>query len=249
MVQGLKRLELDTVMRSVANVVKMYVTSAVEPIVERIARLEARKPEKGEPGLDGKSGPAGPAGRDGKDGSDGRDGEKGESGTDGAPGESGPIGPQGLPGRDGRDGVAGPSGKDGLNGKDGRDGIDGKDGAAGLSGKDGLGFDDLTCSLEDGGRVLVLKFVCGERVKEFRLTTATMIYRGVFVDGNTYEHGDTVTWGGSLFHCNEETKAKPNYGEKAWTLAAKRGNDGNNGLPGAKGERGPQGLPGRDRTV
>lgn len=241
----MKRSDVSLVLEAIGPVIAREVGS----LNSRIAELEARKPEKGEPGLDGKAGPAGNAGRDGKDGVDGRNGEAGQRGADGAPGEIGPRGPEGLPGRDGRDGVAGPAGKDGLNGKDGRDGIDGKDGSPGLNGKDGLGFDDLTCSVEDGGRVLVLKFVCGERIKEFRLITATMIYRGVYRDTETYEHGDTVTWGGSLWHCNEETKAKPGDREKAWTLAAKRGNDGNNGLPGKDGERGPQGFPGRDRTI
>lgn len=91
-------------------------------------------------------------------------------------------------------------------------------------GLDGLGFDDLTVE-HDGERGIVLRFVRGEQVKEFRAHLPVMLYRGVFNDGHTYERGDTVTWGGHLWHCNEETRDKPGT-SKSWTLAAKRGRDG-----------------------
>lgn len=55
----------------------------------------------------------------------------------------------------------------------------------------------------------------------------TMVYRGVFKSGDEYLPGDTVTWGGSLWHCDEQTQDKPGEtGSKGWTLAAKRGRDG-----------------------
>lgn len=55
----------------------------------------------------------------------------------------------------------------------------------------------------------------------------TMVYRGVFKSGDEYLPGDTVTWGGSLWHCDEQTQGKPGEtGSKGWTLAAKRGRDG-----------------------
>ncbi len=54
-----------------------------------------------------------------------------------------------------------------------------------------------------------------------------MMYRGVFKSGDEYLPGDTVTWGGSLWHCDEQTQDKPGEtGSKGWTLAAKRGRDG-----------------------
>lgn len=54
-----------------------------------------------------------------------------------------------------------------------------------------------------------------------------MIYQGVFKSGQEYVPGDTVTWGGSLWHCDEQTQDKPGEaGSKGWTLAAKRGRDG-----------------------
>ncbi|STI65202.1 putative portal protein [Escherichia coli] len=51
-----------------------------------------------------------------------------------------------------------------------------------------------------------------------------MLYRGVFRAGETYHPGDTVTWGGSLWHCNSMTGDKPGEAHSsAWTLAANVG--------------------------
>lgn len=53
-----------------------------------------------------------------------------------------------------------------------------------------------------------------------------MLYRGIFKAGDEYLPGDTVTWGGSLWHCDEKTQGKPGEaGSTGWTLAAKRGRD------------------------
>lgn len=52
------------------------------------------------------------------------------------------------------------------------------------------------------------------------------IYRDVFKAGTEYQPGDTVTWGGSMWHCNESTSDKPGEaGSKGWTLAVKKGRD------------------------
>lgn len=65
-----------------------------------------------------------------------------------------------------------------------------------------------------------------------QLTVPSMIYRGVFAPGQ-FAPGDTVTWGGSLWHCDEATADKPGeVGSKGWTLAAKRGRDGRDGTNG-----------------
>lgn len=60
------------------------------------------------------------------------------------------------------------------------------------------------------------------------------IYRGVFVEGRTYEPGDQVSWGAHQWHCNEATTEKPIEGGKSWTLSVKRGRDGKEGPPGPK---------------
>ena len=159
-------------------------------------------------------------------------GERGEKGV------AGPEGPAGRDGRDGLPGVPGANGERGLDGKDGRDGIDGKD---------GLGFDDMTVEY-DGERRFTFRLARGDTVKEWTRIVPVQLYRGVHVDGAQHEPGDTVTWGGSLYHCNEPTTDKPGAGSKAWTLAVKRGQDGKDGKPGEKGERGPEGKAGKDLT-
>ncbi len=90
------------------------------------------------------------------------------------------------------------------------------------------GIANIESSQKDGnprGIVLRLSTSNGETLqKDFSLPA--MIYQQVFKEGQAYEPGDTVTWGGSLWHCNEPTTDKPGENTKAWTLAAKRGRDG-----------------------
>lgn len=104
-----------------------------------------------------------------------------------------------------------------------------KDGAPGRDGSDGLGLDDLEEVLEDDGRVIVLRWKSGDRVKEFRHQTSTLLYRAVYVDGKQYERGDVVTWGGSTWHANTTTTSKPGDGSKDWQLVVKKGRDGRDG--------------------
>lgn len=226
------------------------VAAAIEPLLKRIEGLEARAPQKGEQGIPGERG------QDGKDGQAGRDGVDGINGKDFDPAvlekavsdafnriEKPKDGTDGINGKDGRDGCGV---KDVLIdrngcliltmddgrikelgaviGKDGAAGVDGKDGAAGVN---GVGFDDLDEELRDGGRIIVHRYRRGNDCIEFEHKTAFQIYRGVFKEGATYERGDTVTWGGSQWHCDEpSTTEKPDSPAKHWTLSTKRGRDG-----------------------
>jgi hypothetical protein len=116
--------------------------------------------------------------------------------------------------------VPGPAGKDGANGADG---ANGKDGA------DGLGFGDLAV-VQEGERAFTVRASRDGQVKDLgTLTFPVEIYRGVYLDGKSYEPGDRTTWAGSEWHCNEPTQAKPGDGSKAWTLTVKRGRDGRDG--------------------
>jgi hypothetical protein len=188
----------------------------------------------------------------------GADGQDGAPGRDGVPGPPGPVGPAGTPGLEGAKGLDGVPGRDGPDGKDGRDGqpgvpgrdgakgLDGADGRDGKDGADGLGFDDLTVEY-DQERTVTLKFERGDRVQSFRLVLPMMLDRGVFSPGKSYEAGDVVTWGGSLFIAQRATSAKPGeQGEasRAWRLAVKRGGDGKQGPSGPTGPMGPRGEPG-----
>lgn len=66
--------------------------------------------------------------------------------------------------------------------------------------------------------------------KEFRLPA--LIYRGIYQDGTDYSRGDTVTWAGSVWHCQSEiTKAKPGEGSADWRLMVKQGRPGKDAEP------------------
>ena len=260
---------LSAVVKGIAPVIREYVAKALGDLATRVHALEERSAvpgergpqgERGDPGPEGPAGPQGAPGADGRDGAEGpqgvqgppgergADGERGlpgADGKDGAPGEPGAIGPagepgqpgaEGTPGRDGRDGLPGPAGEKGA---DGRHGLDGKDGAPGKDGLDGLGFDDIQVEY-DGERRFSLKFVQGDRVKEFgAFTLPVMIDRGVFKQGTSYEQGDAVSWGGSIWIAQSATSAKPGESgqeSRAWRLGVQRGRDGKAGPPGPKGE-------------
>lgn len=77
---------------------------------------------------------------------------------------------------------------------------------------------------QKGERTVVIRTVMTDGTeRSIEHSTPTMIYRGVWKERD-HQPGDTVTWGGSLWHCDEPTSEKP--GSKGWTLAAKRGRDG-----------------------
>lgn len=236
-----------------------YMERALAPLAQRISALEMREPERGEKGERGDRGEQGP---------EGPPGERGEKGTDGERGEQGPRGERGADGvsptpeqvasalepqlakwaldfeRRAQDVLQRaidrmPAPKDG---RDGRDGINGKDGA---DGRDGLGFDDMRVELS-GERGFALVFERGADARRFEFALPAMIYRGVYREGQKYQRGDVATFGGSLWHCNEDTDTKPQETEKAWTLCAKRGRDGRDGERGPEGKQGPAGRDLRD---
>ena len=201
------QLDADALAEMLAPIIADEVAKATGPLLARIAELEQRKPEAGPPGEKGEPGERG---------------EKGDAGTDGSNGRDGAGIVDGFINRDGHliatlsDGTTRDFGE--IVGKDGRDGEAGKDG------RDGFGFDDMDVNVLDDDRTIELSFRRGDEVKAFTLKWPTMIYRGVFKDGEQYEAGDCVTWAGSLWHCQAETKEKP--GTESWTLAAKKGRDG-----------------------
>jgi len=150
-----------------------------------------------------------------------------------------------------------PKAKDGRDGVDGKDGIGlagaiidrngglvitlsngevkslgsvvGKDGNPGRDGRDGFSLDEFDATLMEDGRTVLLSFDRAEQSFKVELGFPVMLYRGVYKDDHAYERGDTVTWGGSLWHCDAETTEKPGEGSKAWTLCAKKGRDGKDG--------------------
>jgi hypothetical protein len=106
----------DILGREIAEIIKEHIAPYRAIVIQqeqRIAALEARKPEKGEIGLQGprgEKGDRGDIGLRGEVGIPGKDGKDGKDGRDGLSihGEKGEPGPPGPPGQDGKDGV-GPS--------------------------------------------------------------------------------------------------------------------------------------------
>lgn len=243
----MKHSDIQALASGVAPVVRELIERHTAPLLEEskalVSRLEALEKQLGSL----------PAARDGKDGHDGKSvsvddvlpalqdqvakfletipmPKDGKDGVDGAPGKDG------EPGEKGADGVGlagamidrtgqlvitltnGATKELGvIVGKDGEDGKDGKDGA------DGLGLEDLTFELSETGRA-VAKFQRGEVVKAVKLPS--IVDRGIFREGETYEKGDAVTWGGSLWIAQEDGVTEKPEATKAWRLAVKKGRDG-----------------------
>ncbi|MYZ41413.1 hypothetical protein [Schauerella aestuarii] len=107
--------------------------------------------------------------------------------------------------------------KDGINGADGKDGLD------------GLGFDDMTIE-HDGERGFCMTFAAGEKTKRFEFTIPVVIDRGFYKEGESFEKGDGVTFGGSYWISQAVTRSKPEIGNPDWRLAVKKGRDAKNSV-------------------
>jgi hypothetical protein len=199
-------LDVEALATMLAPVIAEEVAKATEPLLSRIAELEARKPEAGPPGDKGEPGERG---------------EKGEAGADGSNGRDGAGLVDGFINRDGHliatlsDGTTKDFGE--IVGKDGRDGE---------PGKDGFGFDDMDACVLDDDRTIELSFRRGDEEKAFTFKWPVPVDRGVYKAGETYQPGDCVTWGGSLWIAQKETGEKPDSPESGFRLAVKRGRDG-----------------------
>ena len=218
-------------------------------IAELQARIESMPPPKdGKDGVDGRDGEKGADGLNGKDAFE----IAAEEGFKGSRSEwvKSLEGANGIDGRDGRDGGPGPRGKDAIE-IDVLPALDPEKSyprGTFASHKGGLwrahtateGMRGWEC-IVDGVAEIAPEFV-GERGIKLAVTLASgktksidakvpvAIYRGVFTEGKTYDPGDVVTWGGSMWHCDEASASKPGEpGTKGWTLSVKRGAAGKDG--------------------
>jgi integrin beta 3 len=126
-----------------------------------------------------------------------------------------------------------------LDGVNGRDGIDGKDGRDGTL--ENLKIERVS------ERVFKFCFKDGTPIEGGEIRLGHVLDRGVYKAGETYEQGDAVTWGGSLWIAQFETSAQPGGGASertGWRLAVKKGTDGRQGPQGPEGQRGPKGEAG-----
>jgi hypothetical protein len=191
----------------------------------------------------------------------------------GPQGERGPAGERGEKGIDGRDARDGRDGKDGRDGTPGRDAAEidplpqieeGKSyprgvwarHRGGLVRSTGTGGWDVMCngiaqfsvSQSDIDPRLLNIIATTTDAKGFsaEIRIPFQIYRGIYKSEVAYEQGDTVTWDGSLWHCNANKASGSPGKSQDWQLMAKRGNNGKDGAAGKDGAPGPEGKPGRD---
>lgn len=215
------------------------------------------KGEKGDPGIAGERGEKGDKGDPGERGEKGDPGEPGPPGASVTVDDVMPalmkaledaiasIEPQA--GKDGRDGI---DGKDGtsvtledlepvLRSMQAEWALDFERRAQALfqdavakmpkpkDGVDGFSLEDLSFEF-DGERRMTFRFERGELKKEHTVRLAHVIDRGVWKEGNVYERGDGVTFGGSFWIAQKDTDDKPGTSD-AWRLAVKKGRDGKDG--------------------
>lgn len=96
-----------------------------------------------------------------------------------------------------------------------------------------------TVNSSDGGRTLHVTLAGVTHA----IKTAVPIDRGVWREG-TYQRGDTVSHGGSMWIAQQDTDTRPDTVDSHWRLSAKRGRDGKDGKPGERGAMGPRGEQG-----
>ena len=178
----------------------------------------------------------------------GKDGEPGAAGKDG---ERGSDGEKGADGRDGRDGKDGKDGRDGADGQDAfdidiLDAIDetkryrrgtvaSHNGGLWYAGKTTTGMDGWKCIVE--GQPEIVIHMSDERTIEVKTISTTgaqksatfsmpvVLDAGYYREGDAYEKGDGVTFGGSYWIAQSLTRTKPEIGNDEWRLAVKKGRD------------------------
>lgn len=229
----------------------------IDAIAKRVDELPV--PKDGADGIAGQDGAPGRDGADGKDGIDGKNGAPGERGEKGEPGTPGAAGDMGPAGERGEKGLDGGAGRDGEPGRDAAHleilpGIDQQRSyvrgtyakhAGGLwrSFETTTGIKGWECIVEgiahfsieqhpENPRKFFMELATSsgvEQVKEFNLPV--VLYRGVYREGEPYEAGDSVTWGGSTWIALQDTKSKPDSADGTWKLAVKKGAPGKDGGP------------------
>jgi len=205
---------------------------------------QGERGEKGEKGDKGDVGPAGPQGEPGPAGPQGEKGIQGDIGPEGPQGRMGPAGQKGDAGRDAAE----------------LDPIDirlERSYPAGTWARYRGGLiraarttdpllEDTADVVDCGWKIMVngfnppvIKMI--DRTVELSILTTegkvketfslpVLLDKGVYSPDNEYEQGDVVSFGGSMWIAQQDTKDKPGTDTKAWRLSVKHGRDGRDGV-------------------
>lgn len=96
-------------------------------------------------------------------------------------------------------------------------------------GIDAVPVDSFEALLCEDGRTVTFSFGAGETKRSKDVTFPIVIDRGLFKEGQRYERGDGVTWGGSFWIAQKDDPiGKPGESED-WRLAVKKGRDAKGG--------------------
>lgn len=106
---------------------------------------------------------------------------------------------------------------------------DGKDGVATV--EEIRGLIDLAVQSTTAGIEERLEATLDARADAAVAKLPTIKYRRTWKEGETYQPGDVVTWGGDAYHCNKTTMEKPDSHfdsgvDGSWTLMVKKGRNG-----------------------
>lgn len=218
-VEALRSQVKEDQRRSVISLTKSTIKREVETLgADLVAKLESMRAKDGRDGVDGQNG------SDGVQGEKGADGQNGRDGIDGRDAIQIDILPEINPSKSYARGTY--AQHDGGLFKASRttDPLEGAE--AHRAGWDVVlrGVAAVEVHTIDESTLAIKTRMTGGTDHIAKVEIPTLIYKGVWQPGE-FKRGSTVTWGGSLWHCNKATDTKP--GESGdWTLAAKRGRDG-----------------------
>ncbi len=209
--------DLALIVKSTTPVIREFMAAQVQPLLAKIATLEAQLAEANAKAMI--PGPAGERGADGRDGQDGKDGKDAREPIDGKDGAPGPPGPKGA---------------DGLNGADGKDGRDGSIEQFKIAYLDERTwqwqFKDGTPVL--GGTMYVPAF----------LDRGVYEQAKTYQKGDGVTRGGSF-W---IAQAETNAVPGTPEGATEWRLAVKAGRDGKVGPQGPQGPQGPRGDKGTD---
>lgn len=96
----------------------------------------------------------------------------------------------------------------------------------GENGRDAFPLDSFDMQLGDDGRTVTVKMQAGDTVIEKSVKIATLLDKGVYSKGHSYEKGDVVSYGGCSWVAQKDDAAGVPGGSDGWRLSVKKGRDG-----------------------